>query len=70
LEVYTLLVLQWWFCNKLGFADYGGFAKLGGKGVVYGLLISREIWPTFFILKCEHTKKKQWFRAMGIHSRG
>jgi hypothetical protein len=42
-KLYTLLVLQWWFCNKLGFGDYGGFAKLRGKGVVYGLLISREI---------------------------
>jgi hypothetical protein len=23
-----MLVLQWWFCNKLGFGDFGGFSKL------------------------------------------
>jgi hypothetical protein len=28
-----LLVLQWWLSNKLGFGDFGGFAKLGGQRV-------------------------------------
>jgi hypothetical protein len=23
-----ILVLQWWFCNKLGFGDFGVFSKL------------------------------------------
>jgi hypothetical protein len=40
----TLLVLQWWFCNKLGFRDFGGFAKLGGQIVVFGPMI---LWKTF-----------------------
>jgi len=26
-----MLVLQWWFCNKLGFGDFGDFPKLGDK---------------------------------------
>jgi hypothetical protein len=29
----NLLVLQWWLSNKLGFGDFGGFAKLGGQRV-------------------------------------
>jgi hypothetical protein len=30
-----MLVLQWWFCNKLGFEDFGGFAELGDQGACF-----------------------------------
>jgi hypothetical protein len=40
-KLFTLLVLRWLFCNKLGFGDFGGFDKLGDK---FNLLILREIW--------------------------
>jgi hypothetical protein len=36
-----------WFCNKLGFEDFGDFVKLEDQGVVSSLLILRETWATF-----------------------
>ena len=33
----SILVLQWWFCNKFGFRDFDGFSKLGDQGA--------HLWP-------------------------
>ena len=30
-----MLVLQLWFCNKLGFIAFGDFPKLGDEGVCF-----------------------------------
>jgi hypothetical protein len=34
-NLYILLVLQWWFHNKLSFGDFGGLATLRGYVVVF-----------------------------------
>jgi hypothetical protein len=37
-----MLVLQWCFCNKLDFGDFGDFQNLKTKKLVSGFLILRE----------------------------
>jgi hypothetical protein len=33
----SILVLQWWFCNKFCFRDFDDFFKLGDQGA--------HLWP-------------------------
>jgi len=62
-----------WFCNKLGFGDFGDFVKLEDQGVVSSLLILRETWTTFDKnplrrLKMWTHEKYEWFLHNGYHS--
>jgi len=72
-ELCTLLVLQWWFCNKLGFGDFGGFVKLKYQKVVPNLLILRETWSTFDKnplrrLEVWTLEIDEWFLHNGYHN--
>jgi len=40
----TRSYILWWFCDKLDFKDFSGFAKLGDQWIVSGLLNLRETW--------------------------
>jgi hypothetical protein len=42
----TRSYILWWFCDKLDFGDFSGFAKLGDQWIISGLLILRETWLT------------------------
>lgn len=65
--------LPYWFCNKFGFGDFDGFAKLEDQRVVSSFLILRETWATFdknLLRRLEMWthEKYVWFLHNGYHN--